>query len=173
MSGDGGSGGNKFFEAPGVAGCTTSALQKKGIPNICMADGPAGLRLQKVSAVTRRGTVKGTEPNVSVMGCLPEPVKKVMLGNPERQPCVYQFTTSFPVGTALAQTWNTELIEGGRSSRKRNGSLRDHLLACSRYEHTQKSSVWKELEYFSEDPLLTGKMAAAMSRGFRQGRAAL
>ena len=111
-----------------------------------MADGPAGLRLQKVSAVTRRGTVKGTEPNVSVMGCLPEPVKKVMLGNPERQPCVYQFTTSFPVGTALAQTWNTELIERvGEAVGKEMEAYGITYWLATRYEHTQKSSVWKEL----------------------------
>ena len=166
VSGDGGSGWNKFFDAPGVAGCTTSALQKKGIPNICMADGPAGLRLQKVSAVTRRGTVKGTEPNVSVMGCLPGPVKKVMLGNQERQLCVYQFTTSFPVGTALAQTWNTELIErvGEAVGKEMEAYGITYWLAPGMNIH-RNPLCGRNFEYFSEDPLLTGKMAAAMSRG--------
>ena len=48
---------------------------------------------------------------LSALKYLPDPVQKVMFGDPDRQPCVYQFTTAFPVGLALAQSWNTKLVE--------------------------------------------------------------
>ena len=50
--------GPRFFDAMGSAGYTTGAFIEKGLPNVCLADGPAGLRLQKVSTVTRSGNVK-------------------------------------------------------------------------------------------------------------------
>ena len=76
-----------------------------------MADGPAGLRLHKISSVSITGKVKGVEPNISFMKYLPEPVKKVMLGNPDSKNLLYQFTTAFPVGISLASSWNLQLAE--------------------------------------------------------------
>nr|WP_308000025.1 glycoside hydrolase family 3 N-terminal domain-containing protein [uncultured Merdimonas sp.] len=171
VAGDGGAGGKKFFEAPGSAGCTTSELIEKGIPNVCMADGPAGLRLQKVSAVTRRGRLKATEPYISVIGYLPGAVKKVMMGDPKKQPCVYQFTTSFPVGLALAQSWNTELIEriGEAVGKEMEAYGVTYWLAPGMNIH-RNPLCGRNFEYFSEDPLLSGKMAAAMSRGVQSRR---
>ena len=51
----GGMSGHRFFEAPGAAGVTTGNLTAKGIPNVVMADGPAGLRLHKISSVSITG----------------------------------------------------------------------------------------------------------------------
>ena len=76
-----------------------------------MADGPAGLRLQRVSAVTRSGKVKGVEPAMSAMKYFPKVMTGFSLGNPEKQPCIYQFATSFPAGLSLAQSWNLPLAE--------------------------------------------------------------
>lgn len=171
VAGDGSSGGKKFFEAPGTAGSTTSELLEKGIPNICLADGPAGLRLQKVSAVTRGGRLKATEPYISVIGYLPGAVKKVMLKDPKRQPCVYQFTTSFPVGLALAQTWNTEMIGrvGEAVGKEMEAYGVTYWLAPGMNIH-RNPLCGRNFEYFSEDPLLSGKMAAAMSRAVQSRR---
>ncbi len=79
LSVGGGMTGSRFFEAPGAAGVTCTTLEQKGIPNVVMADGPAGLRLNKVSSVSFTGKVKGIEPNISCMKYLPEPVKKSCL----------------------------------------------------------------------------------------------
>ena len=46
LSVGGGMTGSRFFEAPGAAGVTCTTLEQKGIPNVVMADGPAGLRLE-------------------------------------------------------------------------------------------------------------------------------
>lgn len=164
-------GGPRFFEAPGSAGYTTGTLINKGLPNVCLADGPAGLRLQKTSAVSLNGRLKGVEPMLSAMKYVPGPIKKIMLGNPEKHPCVYQFTTSFPVGLALAQSWNTALVERvGRAVGKemeRYGVT--YWLAPGMNIH-RNPLCGRNFEYYSEDPLLTGKIAAAISRGVQSRR---
>lgn len=165
------SGGPRFFDAPGSAGYTTGKFLKKGLPNICLADGPAGLRPQKTSAVSGSGHLKGVEPMISGLNYVPGFVKKMTLGNPQKSPCVYQFTTSFPTGLALAQSWNTELME-------RVGTAVGNEMA--RYGVTfwlapgmnihRNPLCGRNFEYYSEDPLLSGKMAASLSRGVQSVR---
>lgn len=163
--------GPRFFDALGSAGYTTGAFIDKGLPNVCLADGPAGLRLQKISTVTRNGKVKAAEPMLSALNYLPDPVKKAMFGNPDRQPCVYQFTTSFPVGLALAQSWNTKLVQrvGDAVGREMERYGVTYWLAPGMNIH-RNPLCGRNFEYYSEDPLLTGKMAAAMSRGVQSHR---
>lgn len=164
-------GGPKFFEAPGSAGYTTGELIGKGLPNVCLADGPAGLRLQKTSVVMRNGRLKGVEPMLSAMNYIPDFMKKFAFGNPEKQPCVYQFATSFPVGLALAQTWNTALVErvGEAVGKEMERYGVTYWLAPGMNIH-RNPLCGRNFEYYSEDPLLTGKIAAAMSRGVQSRR---
>ena len=171
VAGIGQTGGKRFFDAPGSAGYTTSELLEKGIPNVCLADGPAGLRLQKVSTVTRRGKIKGVEPYIAIMGYLPKTMKKFMLGNPQKQPCIYQFTTSFPVGLALAQSWNASLVEkvGAAVGKEMEKYGVTYWLAPGMNIH-RNPLCGRNFEYYSEDPVLTGKVAAAMSRGVQSRR---
>lgn len=168
-----GAGGNgaKFFDAPGSAGYTTGELLDKGLPNVCLADGPAGLRLQKTSAVTRSGQLKGVEPMLSAMNYVPGVVKKIMLGNPAKQPCVYQFATSFPTGLALAQSWNTALAErvGKAVGKEMERYGVTYWLAPGMNIH-RNPLCGRNFEYYSEDPLLSGKMAAAISKGVQSRR---
>lgn len=163
--------GPRFFDAMGSAGYTTGAFIDRGLPNVCLADGPAGLRLQKVSTVTRSGNVKAAEPMLSALKYLPDPVQKVMFGDSDRQPCVYQFTTAFPVGLALAQSWNTKLVErvGDAVGKEMERYGVTYWLAPGMNIH-RNPLCGRNFEYYSEDPLLTGKMAAAMSRGVQSHR---
>ncbi len=166
-----GAGGNgaKFFDAPGSAGYTTGELLDKGLPNVCLADGPAGL--QKTSAVTRSGKLKGVEPMLSAMNYVPGVVKRIMLGNPAKQPCVYQFATSFPTGLALAQSWNTALAErvGKAVGKEMERYGVTYWLAPGMNIH-RNPLCGRNFEYYSEDPLLSGKMAAAISKGVQSRR---
>lgn len=171
LSVGGGLTGARFFEAPGAAGVTCTMLEQKGIPNVVMADGPAGLRLNKVSSVSFTGKVKGTEPNISFMKYLPEPVKKIMLGNPDSPNLLYQFTTAFPSGISLASSWNLELAEevGNAVGKEMECYGVTYWLAPGLNIH-RNPLCGRNFEYYSEDPLLSGKFAAAVTKGVQKNR---
>lgn len=163
--------GGKYFHAPGSAGVTTVKLLNKGIPNVCLADGPAGLRLQRRSTVTKSGKVKAVDPFISLMKYIPDAGKKMMLGNPDKSPVIYQFTTAFPVGLALAQTWNKNLAErvGEAVGEEMKAYGVTYWLAPALNIH-RNPLCGRNFEYFSEDPYLSGEFAAAITKGVQKNR---
>lgn len=78
----------------------------------------------------------------------------------------YQFCTAFPVGTALAQSWNTELMEefGGYIAEEMQEFHVNLWLAPGLNIH-RNPLCGRNFEYYSEDPLVAGTMAAAVTRG--------
>ncbi len=162
-------GGKKRFDLPGSVGNTTSKFWDRGLANVALCDGPAGLRIQKRSAMDKKGNIKPIDMALSVFEAFPGFVKKMMTGDPNKDTVLYQYTTAFPVANALAQTWNTQLMEqiGTAIYREMKEYGCTYWLAPAVNIH-RNPLCGRNFEYFSEDPRLTGAISAAITRGIQQ-----
>jgi beta-glucosidase len=162
-------GGKTRFNLPGSVGNTTSKFWDRGLANVALCDGPAGLRIQKRTGVNAKGQTKPIDLPMSIFEAFPGFVKKLMLADPEKDTVLYQYTTAFPVAAALAQTWNEPLMYkvgcAIHSEMKEYGCT--YWLAPAINIH-RNPLCGRNFEYFSEDPRLTGVLAAAITRGVQQ-----
>ena len=153
----------------GAAGRSCTRLLKKGIPNIVLSDGPAGLNVNQCIGATKLGIPtypEGLPPDWQ-WGWLRKAslAFKAVSGFGKRY---YHYMTAWPSATIMAQTWDPMLVK-------------DAGIATGREMLEIGVSVWlapglnihrdplcgRNYEYYSEDPLLSGKMAAAVSLGVR------
>ncbi|WP_300250180.1 glycoside hydrolase family 3 C-terminal domain-containing protein [uncultured Subdoligranulum sp.] len=158
--------GSAGIRVPGSAGETSEALEaSRQIPSLIMADGPAGLRLrQSYQADRATGEVYGA----GVLGSL----ENGFLEAPPRHEgadTYYQFCTAFPVGTALAQSWDPELLTRvGRAVSREMDEFHVDLWLAPGMNIQRNPLCGRNFEYYSEDPLLTGTLAAAITAGVQE-----
>ncbi len=158
-AGQGSTIGSAAVTVPGAAAETTNAAADKNVASIVLTDGPAGLRLRKHYNVIDGKIAAGSIMEAMQGGFLAPDWK------PEGT-TYYQYCTAIPVGTLLAQSWDTTLIEtiGHMIGVEMNEFETTLWLAPGMNIH-RNPLCGRNFEYFSEDPLVSGVMAAAMTFG--------
>lgn len=115
----------------------TKEMEKYGIPSIFMCDGPHGLRKQEQAAD--------------------------MLGVNESRNA-----TCFPAAVTTGSSWNPELMEEiGRAIGEEAADCGVSLVLGPGANIKRNPLCGRNFEYISEDPYLTGKMAAGLIRGIQ------
>lgn len=140
---------------PGAAGWTFE-IPSLGIPSINLADGPVGIRINPVPS--QEVTVEYDAAGI--------PIERAASGSGDNG--ARTFCTCFPSTTALASTWNVEAAkyQGDIMADEARAYGVDVVLTPG-INIMRNPLCGRNFEYYSEDPYLTGKMAAALISGIQ------
>lgn len=128
-----------------------------------MADGPAGLRMNPEYFVKDGVILKNLANDPLFKNILPKEALNVDLSGAETY---YQYCTAIPVATMLAQSWNEEIwktagdLVGGEME-----EMGIDLWLAPGMNIQRNPLGGRNFEYYSEDPLLSGLCAAAVTKG--------
>ena len=96
--------GTAGISVPGAAAETSLVAIDEGIASITLADGPAGLRLNKFYDV-----VNGERKIQDFIDSVEDGLFRI--SDEKQGERYYQFCTAFPIGTVLAQSWDREVLK--------------------------------------------------------------
>lgn len=163
--------GNSGFSVAGSAGETCLEVKEDGIESVVMVDGPAGIRVarQYVKDETGVHTI-GLEVPEFLLDFLPETAVSFLKSNSckaEKGQKVYeQNATAIPIGTAVAQSFNVDFAQAcGSLVGEEMERFGVQLWLAPALNIHRDIRCGRNFEYYSEDPLLSGKIAAAITRG--------
>ena len=153
------------LDIPGAGGKTATALLDKGIRNVVFSDGPAGVNICRKVKVLPDGRFAAAEvPERYNWGMLARGMA-AQIARLEGE-TVYRYATAWPVELLLAQSWNAPLLEEvGAAVGEELRSFGVTVWLAPAMNIHRNPLGGRTFEYYSEDPLLTGKMAAALTRG--------
>lgn len=156
--------GSAGFTVPGAAAETSSVAVDApwNVASMVLADGPAGLRLNQSYQVVD-GHIQPQDFLNSIEGGFFAP-------QVEKTGTTYhQFCTAIPVGTLLAQTWDAELLKEVGEMIGHEMELFNVTLWLAPGMNIHRNPLCgRNFEYYSEDPLLSGIMASAMTLGVQK-----
>lgn len=160
----------------GAAGETTKRLEELGVPSLVMADGPAGIRICKIYKIVD-GKAKGVDNPLAGMTEFMDQEQLQMMAamapkpteEEEKAPIHYAYCTAIPIGTALAQSFNTEMCEKlGDLVGKEMEQFGVHLWLAPAMNIQRSPLCGRNFEYYSEDPVVGGRIAAAITNGVQK-----
>ena len=167
---------NLIVQATGASGSTTSGLYEKyGIPNIILSDGPQGLNLTSQVVELPDGSLKAAYVPENL-----EAYKRYFFGvakyglmkkmaKPEEGTVHYQYATAMPCSQLLAQTFNTALVEEvGDAVGSEMEEFGVTVWLAPGINIQRNPLCGRTFEYYSEDPYVSGKTAAALIRGVQK-----
>lgn len=166
----GGVTGQRIVNVLGASGSTTSTLYEKyEIPNIIMSDGPAGLNITPELVQLPNGEVKSTQLYEQYNFGAFRTFMESRLGNSEDGQMHYQYATAWPASVLLAQTWNQHLVERvGEKTGEEMEKFGVTIWLAPGMNIQRNPLGGRSFEYYSEDPLLSGKMAASITNGVQK-----
>ena len=168
--------GNAAQSVAGAAGETSDILEEDGIGTLVMADGPAGLRLNQKYILNGDGKAQavGSSLPAGMAEFLPGFAAFFMDSVANRKPrrgndVRTQYCTAIPIGSAIAMSWNPDAAElcGDIVGSEMERFGIDLWLAPALNIH-RSILCGRNFEYYSEDPLISGIMAAAITAGVQK-----
>ena len=154
--------GSQAKSVPGAAGETVT-FANHGIPGMVLADGPAGVRINAEYEIDR-----ATGEIIPVTDWF-EMLEVRFFGKVirhENADVRYQITTAIPIGTLLAQSFDTALLEEvGRAVADDLRAFGIAVWLAPGMNIHRNPLCGRNFEYYSEDPVVSGMMAAAITRG--------
>jgi beta-glucosidase len=113
----------------------TTGIERAGIPSVMFTDGPHGLRKQR-----------GSADHLGIGDSVP--------------------ATCFPPAVGLGSSWDTELAYRIGEAMGVESSIEDVAVILGPGANIKRSPLCgRNFEYFSEDPIVSGAMAAAVVQG--------
>ncbi len=169
--------GNSASRLAGGAGETASVVAEKGYGAIVMADGPAGLRLATRYMETEDGQEGlDTDSYNSILNILPPEIRQLIRLKLQRNEekakngtVLYHYASAIPIGTALAQAWDPAVAEACGDLVGEEMELFGANVWLAPALNIHRSPLCgRNFEYYSEDPLISGRTAAAVTRGVQK-----
>lgn len=166
--------GSASSSVAGAAGETADVLFDKGVGRLIMADGPAGLRLNTSYRVNGRNAEPLDLGSMEMyLDLMKEPVRDMIHAKlqenqkiAEKEGTFWQYCSAIPIATAIAQSWNGEVAEKlGSIVGEEMGLFGVNIWLAPAMNIQRSPLCGRNFEYYSEDPYLSGKIAASLICG--------
>lgn len=181
VGGGTGGGAENPVAAIGASGSTTGALwDAHGIPNIILSDGPAGLNLTAQVVELPNGELRAARTPETLRAYrrylfgFNRVVLTRRMADPSEGVMRYQYASEWPCARLIAQSFDIELAERvGHAVGLEMEAFGISVWLAPGMNILRTPLCGRAFEYYSEDPLLSGRLAAAVARGVQSipGRA--